>query len=157
MIKRITNPDEFAKLCDDIDNIYSSGERANQEEDEGHAFDLRHKKEIIKNSFGNSQILAFDVFVWGNEENGKYDAIGIFIKDKNVKFGVDILTEFLWLSSNPKVGFKILKEATKLAREKNIKYMKISTSEKNPNSPRYERLYKKLGFVKDSTIFIGKL
>lgn len=157
MIKRITDPNEFFKLCDDINELFSHGEHKDQEDNEGHAFDLRHNHETIKNSFGHPKILAFDVFVWGNLDNGKYNAIGIFVNDKNIKFGEAILTEFLWLSKNPKAGFKILKEATKLAREKNIKYIRISTSAKNPNTPRYERVYKKLGFVKDSTSFIGKL
>lgn len=152
MIKRITNPEEYKKVIDDIDELFYEENRT-----QGHALDLVQDRECIKNSFANSNILAFDVFVWANQENGKYDAVGIFVKDKSIKFGVDMLAEFLWVSKNPKCGFKILKEATSLARKKNIKYLVMGTSCKNPNSPRYERLYKKLGFVEDTHTFIGKL
>lgn len=151
MIKRITDPEEFKKVGDDIYELFS------EDEIYGHQLGLKHDKDSIVNSFSNPKILAFDVFIWANNENGKYDAIGIFINDKNAKFGQAILTEFLWLSKNPKAGFKILQEATKLAREKNIKYVSLSTVENHPLSKRNERFYKKLGFVKDSTVFIGKL
>jgi len=152
MITRITDPEKFKIVIEDCAELFF---KENQET--GHACDLLHNKETIKASFSNKQLLVYDVFVWANYENGIYDAIGIFILDKSAKFGVEILSEFLWISKNPKQGFKILKKATELARKKNIKYIMLATSAKNPNSPRYERLYKKLGFQKDSTIFIGKL
>lgn len=151
MIKRITDPQEFKKAADNIYELFS------EDEIYGHQFDLKHNKDIIVNSFSHPKTLAFDVFVWANLENDNYDAIGIFINDKSVKFGEPILTEFLWLSKNPKAGFKILKEATKLAREKNIKYVCLTSVENHPLSERNERVYKKLGFKKDSTVFIGKL
>jgi len=152
MIERITHPDKFKKAIEDIDVLFEF-ENTNT----SHVHGLKHNKETIINSFGNNKILSFDVFVWANYENGKYDAIGIFINDKSIKFGQTILSEFLWLSKNPKAGFKILKEATKFAREKNIKYISLSTVENHPLSKRNERLYEKLGFKKDCTTFIGKL
>jgi hypothetical protein len=151
MIKRITNPKEFYKVADDIYDLFCDDEKY------GHVLNLKHNKESIVNSFANPQLLAFDVLIWVNKERGKYDAIGIFIVDKSIKFGETILSEFLWLSKNPKAGFKILKEATKFAREKNIKYITLSTVENHPLSKRNERFYKKLGFEKDVTTFIGRL
>lgn len=152
MIKRITDPDEFKKAINDLHVLFK-----HEDESFAHVLGLRHNKETIINSFSNSKILAFDVFVWGNKEDSGYDAIGIFVNDKSIKFGETILSEFLWLSKNPKAGFKILKAATKLAREKNIKYISLSSVENHPLSERNKKFYEKLGFAKDSTTFIGKL
>ena len=54
-------------------------------------------------------------------------------------------------------GFKIFKEAVKFARGENFKYMAVTSVEKHPNSQKNKRLYKKLGFEKDSTTFIATL
>jgi hypothetical protein len=152
MIKRITDPEDLKKAVDDLHVLFEDEDKSF-----AHVLGLRHNKETIINSFSNAKILAFDVFVWGNKEGDNYDALGIFINDKSIKFGINILSEFLWLSKNPKAGFKILKEATNLAREKNISYVSLSTVDNHPLSERNEKLYEKLGFVKDSTTFIGKL
>ena len=152
MIKRITNPEEFKKVIDDIEELFRDHDK-----EKGHALDLIQNKETIKSSFANKSLLAWDIFVWANDNDGLFDATCIFINDKSVKFGVGIFTEFLWVSKNPKVGFKLLKTAIKYARENKFKYVTLSTSAKNPNSPRYQRFYKKLGFAEDSTSFIAKL
>jgi len=152
MIKRITNPEEFKDVINDIDILFED-----ENKNTGHVFDLVHDKETIINSFSNKQILAWDVFVWANKEGEKYDAVGIFLNDKSVKFGIKIFVEFLWLSKNPKAGFKIFKEAVKFARGENFKYMAVTSVEKHPNSQKNKRLYKKLGFEKDSTTFIATL
>jgi len=153
MIKRITNPEEFKRMIDDIDELFYEENKT-----QGHAIDLIQDKESIKNALGNAKLLSFDVIVFANEnEHKKFDAVGIFLKDKNYKFGVNFLNEFLWVSKEPRSGFKIFKKAVALARKMDIKYVALSTSAKNPNTPKYEKFYKKLGFIKDSTVFIAKL
>ena len=152
MIKRITNPEEFRTMVDDLDELFLTENLSL-----GHAFDLIHDTESIKNNFANKHLLAWDVFVWANKEAGKHDAVGIFVRDKNVKFGKDLFVEFIWLSKNPKVGFKILKTATNFAREQGFEYILISSVENTPNSESNKVFYEKLGFVKDETTFIGKL
>lgn len=152
MIKRITNPEEFEQLILDMDELFKT-----EDVEEGHACDLSHDKDTIISSFGNKQLLNFDVFVWGNKENGKFDASCIFLNERSVKFGKKFFVEFLWISKNPKVGFKIFKEAISFARSKGFEYVVVSTSKKNPNTPKYEDFYEKLGFIEDSKSFISKL
>ena len=152
MIKRILDPDEFKVVMDDIFSLF-----AKENESEGHACGLLHDKESIINNLGNKILLCWDVFVWASKTDGTYDSIVIFINDKNIKFGKTIFSEFLWLSKNPKVGYKLFKEAVAFARSKDYEYISISSSANNPNTPKYEKFYKKIGFIKDSTNFMSKL
>tara|TARA_R110002153_G_scaffold242085_1_gene397281 strand:- start:136 stop:594 length:459 start_codon:yes stop_codon:yes gene_type:complete len=152
MIKRITNPEEFKQVIGDMNDLFDL-----ENSEEGHVLDLKHNKETIINSFGSSQLLAWDVFVWGNKDEGKFNAMCIFLNDKSVKFGKNLFVEFLWLSKNPRVGFKVFKEAIKFAREKKFEYVVVSTAAMNPSEPKLKKLYRKLGFVKDSTTFIARL
>lgn len=152
MIKRITNPDEFCDLVDSMRNLIPKSDIY-----ESHALGLTHDTESIKLNFANKHLLAWDIFVWANKENNKYDACIIFIKDKSVKFGLEIFSEYVWISKNPKIGFKLLKEAIKFARENKINFISVSSLSANPKSEKLESFYKKLGFVKDSTTYIARL
>lgn len=153
MIERIINPNKFKKVLDDM---YSFFEEENEEG--GHQCGLLHSKESIFTNFGNSILLNWDVFVWANRsEAGKYDALIIFLNEKSVKFNEVIFSEFLWLSKNPKVGYKLFKTAVEFARKNKFKYISLCSVEKNKHSKRNERVYEKLGFLKDTTTYIAKL
>jgi len=152
MIKRITNPDEFKRLILDMDELFDI-----ENVEQGHACDLKHNKDTIITAFSNKQLLNFDVFVWANEEESGFDSACIFLNERSIKFGKRLFVEFLWISKNPKVGFKLFKEAVKFARKNDFEYVAVSTSERNPNTPKYEEFYEKLGFMKDSSTFIAKL
>lgn len=152
MIKRVTNPKEAEVLSKDIADIFSSYE----ESEIGHYY-LDHNVDSILSVFNNKQSLFWNCFVWANEENSKFDSVIIFMRDNNPKFGIEIFTEYLWLSKNPKVGFKLLKTATDFARSNGFEYISMSHTEKNPQRDKLSRLYNKLGFKKDCTSYIGKL
>ena len=152
MIKRITDPEKFNKMFDDIGKLISVIENNN----ESHFF-VKHDIETIKNSYGNNYLLAWDVLVWANETNGKYDAVIIFTNDKSVKFGASIFAEFLWLSENPKVGYKLLQEAVKYARDKEFDFISMSAVERHPKSSKVKKFYERLGFVKDCETYLAKL
>jgi GNAT superfamily N-acetyltransferase len=152
MIKRITNPEEFCELVDQRRDMVPEDDYF-----ESHALDLKHSHESIKLNLANKHLLAWDFFVWANKSEGKFDGCIAFVNDKNVKFDKDLFSEFVWISKNPKIGFKLLKHAVKFAREKNFEIMTMSVLEDNPNSEKIERFYKKLGFLKDSTTYITKL
>ena len=152
MIKRITNPDEFCSVVDCMRELIPHGDNY-----ESHALGLKHDTESIKLNYANKHLLAWDFFVWANKENDKYDACIIFVNDKNIKFGVKIFSEYVWVSKNPKVGFKILKKAIQFARDSKFKYISMSALCNNPNFYKYEKFYNKLGFIKDSSTFIAKI
>jgi len=152
MIKRITNPDEFCLMVDDLRDIIPK-----EDSYEAHALGMSHDTESIKLNYSNKQLLAWDLFIWANKTGEKYDACIAFFNDKNVKFGVDMFSEYVWVSKNPKIGFKLFKEAIKFARESGFKIITLSVLEDNPNSEKIENSYKKLGFLKDSTTYVAKL
>lgn len=152
MIKRITNVKDFFFVIDDISELFSSFDEAF-----GHQCGLTHSKDAVKNNFGNNMLLNHDVFVWANKTKGKYDSVCIFTRERSVRFGQEIFTQFLWLSKNANSGFKILKKAVDFARSNDFKYISMYNTKKNPNSEKYKAFCEKLGFLEDSTNFISKL
>lgn len=151
MIKRILNPEDFKQLTDDIFSLHEF-----ENENQGHFF-LKHNKETIKTSFANKYLLAWDIFVWANHNGQSYDAVIIFLNDKNAKFNEQIFSEYIWLSKNPKVGYKLFQEATKFARQKGFKYIMMNRVMKHPHSHGVMKFYEKMGFIKDTETFIAEL
>jgi GNAT superfamily N-acetyltransferase len=151
MIKRILNPEDFKQLIEDIDILFEF-----ENENQGH-FLLKHNKETIINSFANKHILAWDMFVWANHNGKSYDAIIMFFNDKSAKFGEQIFSEYLWLSKNPKAGYKLFQESTKFARQKGFKYIIMNRVMKHPHSHGVMNFYEKMGFIKDTETFIAEL
>lgn len=150
-ITRILDTKEAHKVADDLMELF-------QEEDihEGHVF-LKHDIKTIKLAMCNSAFLTWDFFIWANQTNGKYDAVIVFYNDKNIKFGIKVFNEFVWLSKNPKVGFKLLKEALNFAKENDFKYVMMSSVIKNKKHKKVTDFYKKFGFEKDTESYIMKL
>ena len=119
LIKRIVNPIEFNSVIDDLNDLFHDENFKN-----GHIF-LEHNKESIKGFFSNQIILNWDFFVWANFNGEKYDAMIAFTNEKSVKFNCKLFCEYLWLSKNPKIGYRLFKEGVKFAREKEYKYILI--------------------------------
>jgi hypothetical protein len=152
MIKRITTPQEFQRLLDDIFLLFDY-----ENSNEGHM--LSHNKEYIFNAFGNTHILNWDFFVWANEneESKKFDAVIAFLNNKNEKFGEEIFCEYIWLSKNPLVGRKLLGVAMNFAKEKDFKYVMMNCVTAHPKSKKVARFYEKLGFVKDCETYMAEI
>lgn len=151
MIKRILDPEEFKIVVSDIFEL--------------HAYDLehwahyyvRHNKESIIENFANKYLLYWKVFVWANHNGDKWDAVILFIEDHNPMFGAKMFSEHIWLSKNPKVGYKLLTTALKFAKEKEFEVVSMGAVEKHPNSDKVKEFYNKLGFKKDSETYVAKL
>ena len=153
MIERILTSSKFKILADDIFSLFDQ-----ENIHEAHQCGLLHDKESIIRNFANPTLLQWDVFVWANKnKDGKYDAVVIFIHEKSVKFNKSIFSEFIWLSKNPKVGYKLFLEAISFAREKGFEYISMNTVENTKTSERNERVFEKMGFLKDTTTYIAKL
>lgn len=150
-IKRITNPDDFCRLIDDLDELFFD-----ENSHSGHIF-LKHNAQTIKSSFGHPSILTWDLFVWGHEQNGKFDSCIIFFNEKSVKFGTKIFSEFLWLSKNSKVGYSLFNTAVKFARKNKFDYITMSTVVSHPKHEKVKSFYETMGFLKDSETYISKL
>lgn len=150
-IKRITNPDEFNELIDRLDHIFDF-----ENKNHGHAL-LIHDAESIKASFSHSSILAWDLFVWANKENGQFDSCIMFVNDKNPKFGKKIFSEFLWLSKNKKMGYSLFKKAVSFAMKNGFEFISMSTVKSHPKHKNVKSFYEKIGLLEDTITYIGKL
>jgi hypothetical protein len=150
-IVRILNKNDFYKVSDDLMELFKR-----EDIEEAHFF-LKHNIETIKISLSNPSILSWDFFIWAHKTEDKYDAVIAFVNDKNIKFGVRIFNEFIWLSKNNKVGFKLLKEAMSFAKDNEFKYIIMHSVVKNPKHLKVTNFYKKIGFEKDSESYIMKL
>lgn len=153
MIQRIIDPEEFKKATNDIFDLLN----VDAEENTWHYLIPNNRKSFI-DAFAHKALLSFDVFAWANlNDQGKYDAAIVFIKQRSERYGVDIFCEHTWLSGNPKVGFKLFATALKFARDNNYEYICVSRSLKSPNADNVERFYNKMGFIKDTETYIAKL
>lgn len=150
-IKRITNPDEFNQLIDDLDALFNF-----ENEHQGHRI-LRHNAESIKTSFGHPSILAWDLFVWANKEGDKFDSCIMFMNEKNPKFGEKIFSEFLWLSKNQKTGYSLFREAVRFAKKNEFSFISMSTVTAHPKHEKVKSFYEKIGLLADTVTYIGKL
>ena len=153
MIKRIVTADEFCKAVDDVSDYLSLNEEANN-----YYHLLPNNTDTLKKAFGHDRMLVFNVFVWANlNEDNKYDAGIIFLKEKSPKHGVELFSEYIWLSANPRVGYKLLATAVKFARESGYENILMGISEKSPKKDKVKKLYRKLGFIKGAETYIAKL
>ena len=153
MIKRIVSAGEFNKAVDDVSSYLNLNEESNN-----YYHLLPNNPDTLKKAFGHDKMLAFNVFVWANLNNlGKYDAGVIFVKDKSPKHGQEIFSEYIWLSANPKVGYKLFATAIKFAKNNGFEYISMGISEKSPKKEKVKKLYKRLGFIKSSECYIAKL
>lgn len=150
-IKRITNPEEFGKVIDDLHDLFSEEDKYG-----GHQL-LSHNPEMIKKCFGHTSVLNWDFFCWSNKTGDSYDAIICFVNDKSPKFGEKIFSEFLWLSKNPKAGYKLFSTAMKFAKDNEFSVVCMSAVVRNPKYEKIKSFYNKLGFLKDSETYIAKL
>lgn len=153
MIKRIVSAGEFNKAVDDVSSYLDLNEESNN-----YYHLLPNDGDTLKKAFGHDKMLAFNVFVWANLNNsGKYDAGIIFVKDKSPKHGQEIFSEYIWLSANPKAGYKLFATAIKFAKNNGFEYISMGISEKSPKKEKVKKLYRRLGFIKSSETYIAKL
>jgi len=153
MIKRIINAEQFNKVADDVSDCLNL-----KGEDNTYHYFLPNGVESMKKAFAHDKMLAFNVFAWANlNSKDKYDAVIIFLKDKGPRHGLEIFSEYVWLSANPHAGYKLLATAIKYARDSGFKHIQMGCSEKSPNKNKVKSLYRRLGFIKDSESYIAKL
>ena len=153
MIKRIVSAEQFKKAADDISEYLNLEAEGNN-----YHYLLPNGVESMKKAFAHDKMLVFNVFMWANlNDSGKYDATIIFLKERSPRHGLEIFSEYVWLSSNPHAGYKLLVTAIKYARDNGFEHIQMGCSEKSPNKDKVKNLYKRLGFIKDSENYIAKL
>lgn len=149
IIKRILNPIDFYKVVDDISVLFETENNNNPL--------LKYNIESIKINLGNNKILNWEFFIWASFNGENYDGIICFYNDKNVFFGQQIFSQYIWLSKNKKIGYKLFSTAVKFAKEKGFKYVKCKTYIDNIQTQKVKSFYKKMGLLKESETYICKL
>jgi hypothetical protein len=148
-IKRILNPVDFHQVVDDISLSF--------EEKGFNNFLLKYNTESIKINYSNNKLLNWDFFVWANFNGQNYDGVICFSNEKNPLFNERIFSQCLWLSKNPKIGYKLFSTAIKFAKEKDFKYIRCKTHSDNSQNEKVKSFYKKIGLLKESETYICEL
>lgn len=147
MVEKVTNPAEFLKLLDDLDELFLA-----ENQTIGHALPI--KKESLA-QIANPQLLTWTYHVWANKSGEKYNSLLIFQGGESPLFGVKIFYEILWLSKG-NAGLKMLKQAKTFAKQNGYTHYVMGRTVKNPDQ-RTKKLYKRLNLTLDSECYIGEL
>lgn len=147
MVQKITNPQEFLKILNDLDELFSA-----ENQTIGHVLPI--KKESLA-QIANSQLLTWTYHVWANKSGEKYDSLLIFQGGEDILFGRKIFYERLWLSKG-NAGLKMLKQAKTFAKENGYTHYMMGRTVKNQDK-RTKKLYGRLSLTLDSECYIGLL
>lgn len=148
MVVKITNPTDYLKLLDDLDELFLA-----ENQTIGHLLPI--KKESLA-QIANAQLLTWTYHVWANKNGEKYDGLLIFVADNSVLFGEIIWTEMLWLSKESFSGTKMLKQALDFGKEKGYQYYAMGKTARNPKE-NLTKFYNSRNLQKDGEIYIGRL
>lgn len=142
MIKKITNPQEYLQLLDNLDSLWEEENKTS-----GHA--LKISKEGLS-KLANPQLLTWEYHVWSTE---KLDSIMMFYSAFNPLFNENVFQEVVWLAKNGG-GIELLNAARSFARQKGIKHWILGASVRMADE-RLKKFYEKIGCVEDSVCYIG--
>lgn len=151
-IKKIVTVSELKEISRDIKEIF---EEDNQKY--GHCFDLKHDIDLMESSFSHESLLIWNAHLWAHFNGEKWDGIFGGVVRKNEKFGKKMMDEYIWLSKNSNAGIKLFNIAQDYAIANGCEYICMNVVENHPSSELLKKIYKKIGFVKDSESFMKKL
>lgn len=151
-IKKIVSVAEWETVSADISKMYAS-----DNETYGHACNLKHNYDSIIKSLSHESILIWNIHVWAHFNGEKWDSIFIGFIRKNEKFGKKTMDEYLWLSKDSCVGMKLYKTAIEYAKAQGCEYSFLSVTENHPLTDKVKRVYKLLGYTKDTETYIKKI
>ena len=154
MIERVKNQDVFKKALRDV---FSNTDKNNFFLNED--LDISYNEDCLIDNTPSHLMLIWDDFVWVNKnEEGTYDAMIWFRRNRDCRSKEEIFDEYLWLpSSTEEDNLELLKCAIDFARTTSIKYISSNVFENEDRKESLENLYKKLGYKKQQSYYIAKL
>lgn len=152
MIKKITSVEEFNRISIQIIELFKE-----DNEKYGHGLNLKHDYDLIVKAIAHECLLLWNIHVWVSMVNEKCDGVFIGIIRKSEKFNKKMMDEYLWLSKNSNSGFLLYKEAIEFAKKQACEFVTMNVVENHPTSEKLKNIYKRLGFKKDSEVYIKKL
>jgi hypothetical protein len=151
-IKKILKVEELNSVTKDLEELYKE-----DNENFTHALGLKHDSQLMLSSFSHESLLAWNAHVWAHFNGEKWDGVFVGIIRKSEKFNKKAMEEYLWLSKNSNAGMKMYKTAFDFAKSKGCEYLCMNVIENHPTSDKVKKVYKLLGFQKDSETYIKKI
>jgi hypothetical protein len=151
MIKKIISGQEFEKAFRDLAELFKD-----ENSKYGHAYSSINPQSVI-DSFAHTGPLNNHIHCWANFENGLADGIIIFMDSTHAFLNQRIFMEYFWISKNPKKSFALYYQAVKYAKSKGVEFINMNCVENHPASEKLKKIYKKMGFKKDSEAYIKKI
>lgn len=151
-IKKITSVNDLESLRNDLEELFKEDNNKFT-----HAAGLKHDSQLMLSSFSHESLLTWSVHIWGHFNGEKWDGIFSGFLKKSEKFGKKMFEEYLWLSKNSNTGFLLYKKAEEFAKINNCEYMSLNVVNSHPYSNSLKKIYEKIGYEKDSEIYIKKL
>ncbi len=152
-IKKLLDSSKAKEIGQKLDALF-------QKDSEIYGHQIKISTESIVNSWSHPSLLNNTMHTWISYQDNEMmnpDGIIMFLDSINPTFGERMFIEYLWFCKNPKSSFLLLKTALDFAKNKNIKYAFLSCVEKHPKLAKLQKVYERLGFVKDSSTYIKKL
>ncbi len=151
-IKKIVSVEELKEVTEDIKRLFHE-----DNENYGHRLGLKHDMDLIIKSISHESLLIWNIHFWAHYNGNNWDGVFIGMIRKSEKFNKKIMDEYLWLSKNSNSGMKLYKTALDFAKNQNCDYITMNIVEDNPFSEKLRKIYRHLGFEKDSESYVKKL
>ena len=151
-IKKITSVSDLEKVAADIHQLHLEDNLQY-----GHAFNLKHDVELMLKSFSHESILLWNGHLWAHFNGEKWDGIFGGIIRKSEKFNKKIMEEYLWLAKSSNAGMRLYKTAVDFAKNQKCEFIFMNVAENHPYSEKIKKIYKILGFTKDTETYVKNL
>jgi hypothetical protein len=151
-IKKIVTVDELKEVAKDLKEIV---EEDNQKY--GHAFNLKHDIDLMLSSFSHESLLLWNAHLWAHNNGEKWDGVFGGLIRKNEKFGKKMMDEYIWVAKKSNAGIKLFNIAQEYAIANGCEFIFMNVVENHPSSELLKKIYKKIGFQKDSESYAKKL
>jgi hypothetical protein len=151
-IKKIITVEDLQSATKDLEEIFKE-----DNEKYTHCLGMKHDVKLMLSSFSHESLLIWNVHIWAHFNGEKWDAIFVGIIRKSEKFNKKMMDEYLWLSKNSNAGIKLYKTAFDFAKSKGCEFVSMNVIENHPLSNKIKKLYKYLGFEKDSETYFKKI
>ena len=148
-IKKIISPEELEIVAKDISLLFEEDNKKY-----GHALNLTHDCELITKCLSHESLLLWNMHVWAHFNGEKWDGIFCGIIRKSEKFNKKIMEEYLWLAKSSNAGMRLYKTAVDYAKSQKCEFIFMNVAENHPHSDKIKKIYKMLGFVKDTESYV---
>lgn len=151
-IKKIISVDELQSVSKDLEKILEK-----ELNSFNHSLDLKHDINLMTKSFSHESLLIWNFHIWAHFNGKMWDSIFAGIIRKSEKFNKKVMDEYLWISTNPKVGVALYKHALAFAREQKCEFISINVVENFKKSNKLKSFLLKNNFIKDTETYLKKI